>query len=171
MPVAAMLALLGALLAPAPAPTLDGWTATLGPPTKSAVDSDRVRSEDEPLLVYWMRTQAAPLGFGPALPGTLVANFEPAKNLGESRLASYTFLAVAKPEQAATRAAALEERGLVAGRAEVKRAGGGFVEYSLAAEALTGTLAVRQGQPKGGMADGRPAPSLWLHVTLGPAKR
>ncbi len=160
-----LFALTGALLAPTP--TLDAWTTTLGPPTKSAEASDRVRGEDEPLLVYWMRTQAAPLGVGPALPGTLVANFTPAEALKDSRLASYTFLAVAQPEQTTALLAALKGKGWIAGDQQVQRPGGTFTDYRLASDGLSGTLSVREGQPKGGMADGRPAPSLWLHVKLG----
>lgn len=160
-----LFALTGALLAPTP--TLDAWTSQLGAPSKSAEDSDRVRSEDEPLLVYWMRTQAAPLGIGPALPGTLVANFTPAKKLGESHLASYTFLAMAQPEQTAALLDALKGKGWIAGSTDVQRPGGAFTDYALAGDGLAGTLSVRKGQAKGGMADGRPAPSLWLHVQLG----
>ena len=160
-----LFALTGALLAPTP--TLDAWTGQYGAPSKSAEDSDRVRSDDEPLLVYWMRTQAAPLGIGPALPGTLVANFTPAKTLRASHLASYTFLAMAQPEQTTALLDALKGKGWIAGDTEVQRPGGTFTDYRLATDGLAGTLSVRKGEAKGSMADGRPAPSLWLHVKLG----
>ena len=61
-----------------------------------------------------MIVHAAPLGLGPSLPGTLVANFDAAPALAQSPLRDFTFLAVASPdeasllEQAARQAAASE---------------------------------------------------------------
>lgn len=152
-----------------PAPTVDAWVEQLGAPTKGIEASDRVRSPEEPLLLYWMQTQAAPLGLGPALPGTLVANFARAETIGDSRIAGFTFLAVADAKQTGALVDALRKKGWLTAEKDVQRRGGTFREHTLALpDGLGGTLAVRQGAPAQGMADGRPSPSLWVYVSRQP---
>lgn len=149
----------------AAAPTVADWTARFGPPSQDVALTARTRSPDEPLLVYWMQVMAAPLEVGPALPGTLVANFEAAGDLGQSALQDFTFLAVADEPQKASLEAALREAGWVRSERVEDRPGGTFRDLALAMpDGRTGTLSIRQGAARGGMADGRPAPSLWLHV-------
>jgi hypothetical protein len=160
-----MLALLtlGAALA---APTAADWQSAYGPPSRSLTEADSVRSAEEPLLVYWMQVQADPLGVGPRLWGTLVANFDPGDSLESSEVNDFTFLAMAAPEQLAALETAVSEEGWVVSEALVERSGGAFRELSLALpDGRTGTLAIRQGEATGQLADGRPSPALWLHVT------
>ncbi len=152
-------------VASAATPTVDSWAAELGPPSRPAALADRTRGADEPLLVYWMQVQAAPLGLGPALPGTLVANFDAATPLGDSSLRDFTFLAVASPEQTAQLEAALRQAGWVQGEQTEDRPGGTFRDLQLRLpDGRSGTLSLRQGAATGAMADGRPSPSMWLHV-------
>lgn len=151
-----------------PAPTVAEWSALLGPPSKPVALSERTRTDGEPVLVYWMQVMAAPLGVGPALPGTLVANFTPAPSVDASPLADFTFLAVADPDQVAALEKAVVKAGWVAEVRRVTRSGGAFRDLALALpDGRVGTLSIREGDGAAPMADGRPSPSLWIH--LGPA--
>ncbi|MBA2320619.1 MAG: hypothetical protein H0V89_05625 [Deltaproteobacteria bacterium] len=158
-----MLALLAA--AALGAPTVAECTASWGTPTQTAEVAQRTRSENEPLLVYWMQTQAAPLGVGPLLPGTLVANFAAAASLPESQLRDFTFLAMATPEQIAELEKALKKAKISGAVTRETRAGGTFRDVPLAMpDGSVGTLSIREAAATGKMADGRPSPSLWMHV-------
>jgi len=157
--------LLGATAHAAP-PTLAEWTDQLGAPSKSPELTDRVRTPDEPLLMYWMQTQAAPLGTGPALPGTLVANFRPAAPLGASVLQDFTFLAMADPAARTALRGALSDAGCTTEARTVQRSGGRFDEVVFdCTTGVSGTLAVRAVRRATAMADGRPSPDLWVHAT------
>lgn len=147
------------------ATTLSEWRAAYGEPTRPVDPSVAPRADGEPLLLYWMQVNAAPLGVGPAVPGTLVANFDVKAPLGESTLRSYTFLAVADAGQLSALEVEVRGRGWVGGEARVERAGGMFRELSLRLpDGKSGTLAIREGAASGGMADGRPSPTFWLKV-------
>lgn len=153
------------LMAVGQAPSLGAWVKSYGPPSKSVEARDRVRSETEPLMVYWMRTQAAPLGAGPALPGTLVANFAAEKDRDASKLIGFTFLAVASPKETAALVEALRSNGWIEKEAKVRRPGGEFNDLSVRLpDGLHGTVSLRLGAATGKMADGRPSPTLWVHV-------
>lgn len=171
-----MSALLGLLLSVAAAetlpaaPTAGAWQAAWGAPTRSLADAERARTEGEPLLVYWMSVRAAPLGVGPALPGTLVANFDAAAAVEAAELRDFTFLAVASVEETAALTEAVAP--WITGRRRVERDGGTFEDLTLALpDGRGGTISVRQGAATASMADGRPAPSLWMHVGALPAAR
>lgn len=147
------------------APTVGSWTQLYGPPSQDVGLTDRTRSADEPLLVYWMSVRAAPLGLGPALPGTLVANFQAASPLADSALQDFTFLAVADSAQKAALEASLREAAWISAERVEQRPGGRFRDLDLTLpDGRTGTLSIREDQATGAMADGRPAPSLWMHV-------
>lgn len=149
-------------------PTVASWSERWGPPSRGVALSERTRSPDEPVLVYWMSVEASPLGVGPALPGTLVANFDAATPVADSALRDFTFLAVASPDQLASLERAVQQQGWVRARHTRDRAGGRFEELSLSLpDGRTGTVAIRQGPARTAMADGRPSPSLWIH--LGPS--
>ncbi len=150
--------------AAAAAPTLGAWIDALGPPSADPAARARVRSADEPLLIYWMAAQAAPLGVGPSLPGTLVASFVAEAPLTDSTLQSATFLAVADPDQTRALIDAVRGAGWVQAESTEHRTGGTFHEYALTLPSGHATLAVRQGASAGAMADGRPAPSLWIYL-------
>jgi len=159
--------LLGVLLSQAwaaePQPLSD-WLARYGAPTTSVEERDRLRDEREPLLVYWMQVQAAPLGVGPVLPGTLVANFEATTPLPSSPVADATFLAVATPQQQIELVTALEGTGWIVSQQRVTREAGEYVDYRLAWPDGQGTLSVKQTGAGDGMADGRPSPTVWMYL-------
>jgi hypothetical protein len=147
------------------APNLGEWVKSFGPPSKSVEARDRVRSEAEPLMVYWMRTQAAPLGAGPALPGTLVANFTAEKDRNASPLLGFTFLAVASPAETTALVDALRTKGWIAKEQVVTRPGGRFNDLSVKMpDGRHGTVSVRMDAAAGKMADGRPSPTLWMYI-------
>jgi hypothetical protein len=131
-----------------------------------------VRDEGEPLLLYWMMVKTAPLGVGPKVPGTFVANFRRStQGIDHSPLESFTFLGVADAEQTKALVDALKAKGWVKGEKVVTRPGGRFRDLSLlTSDGKRGTLSLRlpsstDNKTSAAMADGRPAPSLWLHIT------
>lgn len=145
--------------------TVAQWVTAYGPPSRSLALSERTRSAEEPLLVYWMQVQAAPLGLGPTLPGTLVANFRAASPLEAGTVQDLTFLAGGEAAQVAALEAAVRAAGWVRAERVQERTGGRFRDLELALpDGRSGTLSLRQEGPRGGMADGRPSPALWLYL-------
>ena len=145
-------------------PTVEEWVGSLGPPSKDVTLAARVRSADEPLLLYWRQTLADPLEIGVDLPGTLVANFVVEGELAASVLHDFTFLAVANARQ--VNRVQRRVRRWIINEQVVERAGGVFRELSLVLpDGRQGTLAIRQTAAGGALADGRPSPTLWLHMT------
>ncbi len=159
-------ALCAAVAAASPAvPTVQSFVDAYGAPSKSIDETARVKSPDEPLMLYWMQTKAAPLGVGPALPGTLVANFSPRKALPTSPLSRFTFLAMAGPAEEKALIDALRAQGAIRGDTVVARRGGKFRELSVVLPGGTsGTVALRLDSGGPAMADGRPAPTLWMDI-------
>lgn len=153
-----LLASLPALAAP---PSVEAWVSELGAPSKGIALTERVRSPEEPLLLYWMQVQADPLNVRVPLPGTLVANFT-----GDTRvLQDFTFLAVADSAQTAALLQAMREKRWLGSATTVQREGGTFVDHQVTLpDGYEGTISVRQAAPAGDMADGRPAPTLWMYV-------
>lgn len=165
-----MLALaLCALVAAVPATTVAEWVEQLGPPSKPAYVSNAARSPDEPLMLYWMQVAASPLGVGPKLSGTLVANFRAESEFSRSPLSDLTFLAVATTAQAAALLRQVRARDWVVAERPVQRGAGRFIELALSMEdGRRGTLTLRRGSAdRPTVADGRPAPNLWLHMKAG----
>lgn len=135
-----------------------------GPPSRSLTLAERARDPDEPLLVYWLRTEADPLSLGAALPGTLVVNVD----AGNGRVQSQTFLAMATEAQKARWEAALRARGEALSTGEEERPGGRFRWYRLRLEGGgRAEVSVRLTGAGEGMADGRPSPDLWVQVEPG----
>lgn len=164
-----IVALALAVTAPAAPPsstTVAGLVAQYGEPQRSVEETERTRSREEPLMLYWMQAKAPPLDIeGLALPGTLVANFAVAAALEQSPLQSFTFLGGGGAEQTRALETELRRRGWVKGEKVVERKGGRFRELTLrTSDGRQGTLALRLGSSGGKMADGRPSPSLWLHL-------
>lgn len=156
--------LLGGVLA-AHAEDLTRLLERHGPPSRSLMLAERARDPDEPLLVYWMRTEADPLGLGAALPGTLVVNLDAATG----RVQSQTFLAMASDAQKASWEAALRARDGDLSTGEEERPGGRFRWYRLSLEGGgRAEVSVRLGGSGEGMADGRPSPDLWVQVEAAP---
>lgn len=148
--------------------SLAAWARQYGPPSQDPLLANRVRGRDEPLLVYWMATQAAPLGVGPVLPGTMVANFRATPELGDSPLQDFTFLAVATPEQQVALEAGLRARGWVVDSREEQRGAGRYRDLTVELpDGQRGTVALRVEGGSAGMADGRPAPTVWIHLGEG----
>ena len=95
----------------------------------------------------------------------LVANFDAAPALEQSPLRDFTFLAVASPDEASLLEQAAREAGLIVGEHKEQREGGTFRDLDLALpDGRQGTLSIRESAATGKMADGRPAPTLWMHV-------
>jgi len=159
-----MLLALSLATAWAEGPTLGEWVEAYGAPSKDVALAQRVRGDDEPLLVYWLQATAAPLGLGSSLPGTLVANFDAAQPSQDSELMDFTFLALAEPGQQASLEAALRDAGWVVGEERQELAGGRFQVLQVETDSgYAGTVALREGGGAG-MADGRPSPTVLLHL-------
>lgn len=160
-----MVVLLAGLAVAGDLPTVSDWCAELGDPGRPVAEVAAARGADEPLMLYWMAVRAVPLGVGPPLPGTLVANFDATADPGDSVLRDFTFLAVATPDEVAVLRGAVASW-VTAERDEV-RAGGTFHVVDLALpDARTGSMSIRQTPAGEELADGRPSPTLWVY--LGP---
>ena len=145
-------------------PALSEWLASYGEPTRPVAEVAAARLDGEPLMLFWMAVEAAPLGVGPAIPGTLVANF--ADEAPGAALVGFTFLAAAPEPAADALVSALRDHGWVRSQQQVHREGGDFLDITVTTpDGLSGVVSRRVGIQAAAMADGRPAPTVWMSLS------